>query len=211
MSDTDSFIDEVTEEIRRDRLYGYLRRYGWIAIVAVLSVVGGAAWNEYRKATETAAAQALGDALLATDSPAALAQVSSADPEAQALVDFVRAAALAEDGERADAAALLREVSTRDGIAQVYRDLAGFKALILEAPDLAPETRIAQLERYAQPGGPFRGLALEQQALAQIEAGDRVAAAETLRRVMEDAATTPGLRQRASQMMVALGEDPAGL
>ena len=43
MSETDSFIDEVNEEVRRDRLYAALRRYGWIAIVAVLAIVGGAA------------------------------------------------------------------------------------------------------------------------------------------------------------------------
>ena len=36
MSDTDSFIDEVTEEVRKDRLYGYLRRYGWIAVLVIL-------------------------------------------------------------------------------------------------------------------------------------------------------------------------------
>ncbi len=64
MSDTDSFIDEVNEEVRRDRFYGLLRRYGWIAVVAVVAIVGGAAWNEYSKAQERAQAEALGDAML---------------------------------------------------------------------------------------------------------------------------------------------------
>ena len=36
VSDTDSFIAEVNEEVRREQLYGYLRKYGWIAVVAVL-------------------------------------------------------------------------------------------------------------------------------------------------------------------------------
>ena len=31
MSDTDSFIDEVTEEVRRDALFAQFRRYGWHA------------------------------------------------------------------------------------------------------------------------------------------------------------------------------------
>ena len=64
MSNTDSFIEEVNEEVRRDRLYGYLRRYGWIAILAVILIVGGAAWSEYRKAQTRAQAEALGDAML---------------------------------------------------------------------------------------------------------------------------------------------------
>ena len=64
VSNTDSFIDEVTEEVRRDRLFGVMRRYGWIAVLAILMLVGGAAWNEWRKAQDRAAAQALGDAVL---------------------------------------------------------------------------------------------------------------------------------------------------
>ena len=65
MSDTDSFIDEVTEEVRRDRLYLLLRRWGWVGVVAVVLIVGGAAFNEFRKARDTSQAQKLGDDILA--------------------------------------------------------------------------------------------------------------------------------------------------
>ena len=65
MSDTDSFIEEVSEEVRRDRLYGYMRKYGWIAVLAILALVGGAAYNEYSKAQARAKAQTAGDAILA--------------------------------------------------------------------------------------------------------------------------------------------------
>ena len=50
MSESESFINEVTEEVRRDRLFRLARRYGWIAVVAVLVIVGAAAVNEWRKA-----------------------------------------------------------------------------------------------------------------------------------------------------------------
>ena len=46
MSDVDSFIDEVSEEVRRERLYIALRRYGWIGVLAVLLLVGGASWRQ---------------------------------------------------------------------------------------------------------------------------------------------------------------------
>ena len=64
MSDTDSFIDEVTEEVRRDRLFGYFRRYGWIPAVIIFALVGGTAYNEWSKAQVAQVAQARGDALL---------------------------------------------------------------------------------------------------------------------------------------------------
>ena len=64
MSNTDSFIDEVTEEVRRDRLFGYFRRYSWIPAVVIVALVGGTAYNEWSKAQVAQVAQARGDALL---------------------------------------------------------------------------------------------------------------------------------------------------
>ena len=64
MSNNESFIDEVNEEVRRDQLFGYIRRYGWIAVLAVLILVGAAAWTEYNRSQERASAQANGDAII---------------------------------------------------------------------------------------------------------------------------------------------------
>ena len=65
VAEQDSFINEVTEEVRRDWLYALMRRYGWIAILLVVILVGGAAFNEWRKAGARAEAEAAGDALIA--------------------------------------------------------------------------------------------------------------------------------------------------
>ena len=65
MSNTDSFVDEVTDEVRRDRLFAMFRKYGWIGVVMVLLIVGGAAWTEWQKAVASERAQAFGDAALA--------------------------------------------------------------------------------------------------------------------------------------------------
>ena len=57
MSDTDSFLQEVSEELRRDKLYRNIRKYGWIAILLVVVIVGGATYREYLKSKDTKAAQ----------------------------------------------------------------------------------------------------------------------------------------------------------
>lgn len=68
LSSPDSFIDEVTEEVRRDRLFAIFRKYGWIGVLAILLIVGGASYVEWQKARVVARAQAFGDAVLdATD------------------------------------------------------------------------------------------------------------------------------------------------
>lgn len=65
----DSFIDEVTDDLRRDRLFRAFRRFGWIAILAILLLVGFAVWREYSRDRDEKAAQAWGDAVLAAQRP----------------------------------------------------------------------------------------------------------------------------------------------
>ena len=64
MSDTDSFIEEVSEEVRRDRLYKVLRKYAWVGILAVVTIVGGTAYLEFQKAQARTDAEAVGTAII---------------------------------------------------------------------------------------------------------------------------------------------------
>ena len=64
MSNPDSFIDEVTEEVRRDRLFRLFRKYGWIGVVIILGLVIGTAWTEWSKSRAEARAEAFGDAVI---------------------------------------------------------------------------------------------------------------------------------------------------
>ena len=213
MSQTDSFIEEVTEEVRRDRLFRLMRKYGWIAVLAVFLVVGGAAWNEWRKAQAEARAQATGDAILAAlqaDAPDArageLAAVETHTPGGQAVVDMLRAAELARAGQVDEAATLLDRVATDGALPDIYRDLAGFKAVLLPGA-LGEDERRARLEGLVQAGSPLRLQAQEQLALMDIAAGARDSAVERLRAIMDDSQATPGLQRRASRLMLALGAD----
>jgi hypothetical protein len=64
VSNPDSFINEVTEEVRRDRLFAMFRKYGWIGGLLVVAIVGGAAYSEWTKAQALARAEGFGDAML---------------------------------------------------------------------------------------------------------------------------------------------------
>ena len=65
MSNTDGFIEEVSEEVRKDKLFALYKKYGWIAVLVIFGLVGGAGFLEYQKSASANAAAARGDALIA--------------------------------------------------------------------------------------------------------------------------------------------------
>jgi len=219
LSNPDSFIDEVTEEVRRDRLFLMLRRYGWIGAVAVIALVGGASWNEWQKAQARAKAEALGDAVLtaldAPDAPARIAGLSgiAATGDAAAMVRLIAAAeALAgPDGEgRAAALAALSAIAEDPAVAPIWREMAALRRLTTPGGDVPDADRRAGLDALSQPGRVFRPLALEQIALDKLDGGDRAGALADFRALAADAQAPSGLRERAGQMIVVLGGEVAG-
>ena len=197
MSQNDSFIDEVTDDLRRDRLYATFRRWGWLGAVLVLVVVGGAAANEWRLARGAAQAQARGEALLAAQGDAdALAAIAAADSAG--------GVAALLSGEAGALAALAADPAADP----LYRDLAQLRLAADPDADLDDDARRAALSAIAAPGAPYRVLAEEQIALIDARGGDVSGAAERLAALAADPEAGPGLRRRAGQLVLALGGGP---
>ena len=213
MSNPESFIDEVTEEVRRDKLFATFRKYGWIGILAVLGIVGGTAWTEWQKSQAEAEARAFGDALMmATDAStpedrrAALAQVQATGEKA-AVLNLLIASDPAEDATATLEA--LNRIEADATLPQVWRDLAVLRRIRVQGRDLPLPDRRAALEPLAQPGRSFRVLAAEQLAYLLIEEGKTPEAISALQALTQDQEATGGLRNRAQQMIVALGGEAA--
>ncbi|WP_170472847.1 hypothetical protein [Ruegeria arenilitoris] len=218
MSDADSFIDEVTEEVRRDRMYLLLRRWGWIGVVAVVAIVGGAAFNEYRKARETGQAKALGDAILSalaengsTERAERLSQIDAESAGGDAVLNMLSSASQFEAGSEAEAVEKLNAIAVQGDLPEIYRAIASFKALLLQTDSLPAADRRQQFEALAAPGAPLRLLAEEQLALIEISEGEIQAAIERLQALRQDAEASFDLQQRAGQLIVALGGEPEPL
>lgn len=214
MSNPESFIQEVTEEVRRDRLFGLMRRYGWIGVLLVVGVVGGTAWTEWSKARAAAEAQAFGDALrdaldlgAPEDRRAALAAIPATASQ-RAVLDLI----LATDPEenRAETLAALERLAADTAQPQSWRDLASLRRVIVAGADLPVAERRAVLDAMAAPGRPFRPLALEQMAFLDLEEGATEAALARLEGLTQDQEAPAALRSRAGQLIMVLGgEAPA--
>ena len=217
MSDTDSFIDEVSEEIRREKLFKTFRKYGWIGVALVVIVVGGTGYREYSRAVEKTASETFGssvlEALQENDPSARVAQldtITAPNASAGAMIAMLQAAELASDKDGAGAAAKLEAAAVSGDLDQMYRDILNFKRLTVADSGIDAGERRMGFEQLATPGNPLRLLAAEQLALLDLAAGDSAAAVNRLSMILEDAELTQGLRQRAGQLMIALGQDPNG-
>lgn len=217
MSDTDSFIDEVSEEIRREKLFKTFRKYGWIGLALVVIVVGGTGYREYSRAAEKSASEAFGSDVLAAlqqnDPSARVAQldtITAPNAAAGAMIAMLQAAELSSDREGAAAAAKLEAAALNSDLDNMYRDILNFKRLTTPESGLENNERRMGFEQLATPGNPLRLLAEEQLALLDLASGDTEAAVNRLFMILEDSELTQGLRQRAGQLMIALGQDPNG-
>lgn len=215
LSDTDSFIEEVSEEVRRDKLFALFRKYGWIAALAVVLIVGGAAFVEYQRASQRAAAEAAGDAIYAAldgaeakDRVTALDALAPVNADVDALTQMLASNEALSADDRAAALAAMGQIADNTQTRAIYRDLAAFKALVLR-DDIEDGQKITEFTALAVPGNPFRVLAEEQIALLELKQGMQDKAIERIDALLEDAETTNGLRQRLSQLKLALGVAPS--
>jgi len=214
--ESDSFIHEVSEEVRRDRLYAVLRRWGWLIGAVLVLIIGGAAANEWRKARIQSAAEAAGDAMRAAyleadpaERAGRLAEIAADLPQAAVLARFAEAGSRIEAGDREAAARLLADLSADGGVPDLYRQLAALQRVMLLGADLDASERLATLEMLTAQDAPFRPLALEQRALAQLDAGDQGAARSDLQAILDDPAAPEQVRARARQLIVATGGEVA--
>jgi len=212
VSNPDSFIDEVTEEVRRDRLFAMFRKYGWIGVMLVVGIVGGAAWNEWQKARAETRAEVFGDGLIdaldmgGPDERRAAIAAIPADGSQIALKSLMLASDPAED--KAQTLAALDALIADSTQPQVYRDIASLRRVMVAGTDQPIAERRAALEAMAVPGRAFRTLALEQLAYLLIEDGKSDEAIAALSALMQDQEAPGPLRSRAGQVITALGGTP---
>ena len=218
MSDTDSFIEEVSEEVRRDRLYNFFRKYAWVGVLVVLTIVGGTAFLEYQKATVKSKAEEVGSAVMKAlersdekERAELLANIESSNPEVKSIVAMLKAAEEIALQNYAAASKSLKTISEDSSIGQIYRDIAEFKFLLLSHDRVEDALLLTGFEKLASPGNPFRLLAEEQIAIIELKNRENDAAVAKLRSILEDAELTDTIRQRVTQLLISIGIDPSSI
>ena len=215
MSDTDSFLQEVSEELRRDKLYRNIRKYGWVAILVVILIVGAATYREYLKSQAETEAELFGTSIIdalneknVADRILKLQKINAPGENAKAIVAMLLSAEPTGNESAPFEMRTLSDVIESLSIDAQYRDLLNFKILLGSSEIMGLDERMKAFEGLSRPGNPFRLLAEEQMALIELELGNNDNAIEIISQILLDAELTAGLRNRATQMLIALGKDP---
>lgn len=207
---------EVDEELQQERAATLWKKYGgWVIALAVgivLAVAGNVFWREYQASerSEQAAAYADAAALLGENKPREAADAFAALAENggdgyAAIAHLSRAAALVEADDIPAAAEAYMAIADDASVPPPYGDLARLHGVRLRVGTADAATLRSDLEPLLVPGNPWLPLARETEAAIAIEAGDTDAAVESLKLLADDPATPGRLRQRASELLQALG------
>ena len=209
MSNSDSFIDEVTDELRRDRLYAAFRRYGWIGGVVIFAIVAGTAFTQWQKSRDEARAEGFGDALmeaLDTGTPEARREALASIPATGSQLVIRDLIAASDPGEdKAASLAALDAVIADASLSPRWRDLAILRRVGVAGTEQPLAERRAALEPIAAAGRPYAALASEQLAYLLLEEGKKDEAREALVALTSSEAAGQALRARATQIVTALG------
>jgi hypothetical protein len=214
---TDHFMREVQEEMRKERLAQIWDRYGvFIVGAAVLLVlaVGGYKYAEYRSLSsrEAAGLEFERAARLAAEGKsqeahrAFEAMIKGAPPGYGTLARLRNAGAFAAEGKRDEAVAAYDAVARDAGADQLLRDYATLQAAMLRV-DVADWTEMQnRLKDLTNDNNAWRAPARELLGLAAMKAGNEDEARKAFEQILADSAAPPSTAERARILMTVLTE-----
>jgi len=215
-TESETFLREVDEELRKEQLNNFVARYGWALIAAAVLVLAGIAgliWYQGHRAEQRdQQAEALTDALdkmEAGNRNAALPKLAeladSRSPGYRVAALFARANAQIEQNQLPAAIATLRSIADNDDFAEPYRQAALVRQTALEFDRLPPQVVVQRLTPLARPGQPWFGTAGEMVAIAQLKLHRPELAGPMFGRIARDENVPGSIRARAVQMAGSLG------
>jgi hypothetical protein len=214
----DTFVREVDENLRRDQLRDFAKRYGgWLiaAVVLFLAASGGwIYWQHYQLQQSQKQVEKLSEVYRGIASGNASAAPKQLDELSESGFGAVRGSALfagaalaIEQKDLKLATAKFREIAADEDLPKPFRDLALIRQTALEFDKLKPEEVIARLQPLAKPGEPGFGSAGEMTAVALIKQGKKQEAGRLYAAIAKDRNVPDALRDRSVQVAGTLGVD----
>lgn len=211
-NENDTFIREVNEQLRSEKMTNFWSRYGIVVIGgAVLIVLGTAGagiyeyWNSNRASNsgdQFIAAMKLASENKPDDALAALAALETAGHGSYPVLAKFRSATLqAQKGDAPAAISAFTAIGNDTSAPQVFRDAAKIRAAWLLVDTGSYDQVSAQVEVLSGESQAFRSSAREALGLAAYKAGDFVKARDWFQQITTDAQAPRNVANRAQIML----------
>jgi hypothetical protein len=221
-NDGETFLREVDEELRRERVNKFFARYGWWVIggaVLVLAAIGGFIWWQAHRAEAVGAeGETLVEALTSIEAGNRAAAAPKIAQLSQSSIEGYRAAALftranteTAAGNAPAAIITLRSIAQNEDLDEAYRQAALIRQTSLEFDTLQPRVVIQRLGPLARPGSPWLGTAGEMVGIAHLKMHRPDLAGPIFAAIGRDEHAPGAIRARAVQMAASLGVDISGI
>ena len=183
MANPESFLEEVAEEVRRDRLFKFFKKNGWIIAFVVLATICATIAYEWRKNSEISRAKSNGDLLtLALEESQKgnleelLDLLSDNSPYLRPSSDLMAVTKLyyAEllyniDNDSSESMSVLKEIFSNESISTTLRQLAKIKYLFLFSGDNKVKQDL--IDELSSPDNHYRFLAQEHKVQTYLASG----------------------------------------
>ena len=205
MVESESFIKEVSEEVRRDILFKTLKKFKWTIIVLITLLVGAVCGYEYYKFDKNVKAQEIGEFFvsaienLKNNGQTVTEEVNN--KFISVLIKLHEAKYFEEKGDIKSATAAYNHIINKYGDHKFFNHYSKFQLYLMNpAKSIGDTKKIEILDELSAPDGPLKLLALEQKLYVFVKINDIENIKLQIKLILSDQSITPEQVRRIKEI-----------
>ena len=205
MVESESFIKEVSEEVKRDILFKTLKKFKWTIIVLITLLVGAVCGYEYYKFDKNVKAQEIGEFFvsaienLRNNGQTVTEEVNN--KFISVLIKLHEAKYFEEKGDIKSATASYNHIINKYGDNKFFNHYSKFQLYLMNpAKSIGDTKKIEILDELSAPDGPLKLLALEQKLNVFVKINDIENIKLQIKLILSDQSITPEQVRRIKEI-----------
>ena len=196
MVESESFIKEVSEEVRKDRLFKLLNKFKWPLFASIILLVGAVGGYEYYKFYKKSRAQKNGEFLVSAiknlNDNGQIVTKEVDNKFVSVLIKLNEAKYFEKEGDIKSATATYKNIISNYGDNKFFNHYSKFQLYLMDpAESLSDTEKITVLDELSAPDGPLKLLALEQKLYLYVKINDLENIKLQVKLILSDQAITP--------------------
>ena len=205
MVESESFIKEVSEEVKRDILFKTLKKFKWTIIVLITLLVGAVCGYEYYKFDKNVKAQEIGEFFVSAIENLKINDQTVTEEVnnkfISVLIKLHEAKYFEEKGDIKSATAAYNHIINKYGDHKFFNHYSKFQLYLMNpAKSIGDTKKIEILDELSAPDGPLKLLALEQKLNVFVKINDLENIKLQIKLILSDQSITPEQVRRIKEI-----------